>query len=247
MQAQQGGTGTGTGGGQAVLDELEDLLTEVQLLSTLRHDNIVSYLSSGVTAGLVLIVMEYVSGGSLQGVLEQFGKLPLSSIKRYVKDICRGLQFLHENDPVIIHRDFKPGNVLLMIDGQCKLADFGASANMAKITGGKSKVVGTPLYMAPEACTGSVKTASDIWGVGITVHQMLAGNVPYIFTEELPFEPLRFMFQLGRLDEHPAAAPQINTALITDATALAFVNQTLKHDPEGRPSAEHCLIHTFLS
>eukprot|EP01065_Artemidia_motanka_P020765 TRINITY_DN2480_c1_g1_i1.p1 TRINITY_DN2480_c1_g1~~TRINITY_DN2480_c1_g1_i1.p1 ORF type:complete len:1077 (+),score=265.27 TRINITY_DN2480_c1_g1_i1:53-3283(+) len=242
-QMRKGGRGPSPTGQSTVADELEDLLTEVQLLSTLRHDNIVAYLSSCVFAGQVIIVMEFVSGGSLQGVMEQFGTLPATSLKRYVTDIFRGLAFLHGNDPVIIHRDFKPHNVLLTIDGQCKLADFGASAKVSKMSGGKGKVVGTPLYMAPEACRGDITTASDIWGVGITICQMFSGSVPYTFTEDNPFDPHRFMFQLGTVG---SMSPEIPVHLLS-ASALDLVSSCLRADPQLRPGAQELLIHGFLT
>eukprot|EP00660_Eupelagonema_oceanica_P006634 gene6634-1326_t len=66
--------------------------------------------------------MEYVSGGSLLSVIARFGAVALSSARRYLRDILRGLHFLHSHE--IVHRDMKPANVLLQIDGQCKIADF---------------------------------------------------------------------------------------------------------------------------
>eukprot|EP01065_Artemidia_motanka_P018244 TRINITY_DN2156_c0_g1_i3.p1 TRINITY_DN2156_c0_g1~~TRINITY_DN2156_c0_g1_i3.p1 ORF type:complete len:170 (+),score=44.04 TRINITY_DN2156_c0_g1_i3:267-776(+) len=129
--------------------ELNDILKEIGIMQRLRHENIVCYISSAVLEGFVVLCMEYVAGGSLDAVLKQFGALTDVSARRYTKAILKGLTFLHEHN--IVHRDFKPGNVLLEIDGHCKIADFGASADLKKMAGG-SDVVGTPLYMAPEAC-----------------------------------------------------------------------------------------------
>ena len=139
-----------------------EMIAEVALLSRLRHDNVVSYLSSTVCGGHLVIVMEFMSGGSLSSLLDQFPSLPISSTVRYLKDILRGLKFLHSQD--IIHRDIRPHNVLLLTDGQCKLADFGASQHLARVNG-NAVVVGTPLYMAPEACRGFAEKGSDIWSM----------------------------------------------------------------------------------
>ena len=143
-------------------DAANEAISEVGMLSQLRHENIVSYLSSTICGKYIAIVMEYMSGGSLADLIERFTHLPLSSSVRYLKDILRGLKFLHSQN--IVHRDIKPHNVLLLIDGQCKLADFGASQHMQLVKGGED-IVGTPLYMAPEACRGHAVKASDIWGM----------------------------------------------------------------------------------
>eukprot|EP01064_Diplonema_japonicum_P033046 TRINITY_DN6423_c0_g1_i1.p1 TRINITY_DN6423_c0_g1~~TRINITY_DN6423_c0_g1_i1.p1 ORF type:complete len:936 (+),score=156.05 TRINITY_DN6423_c0_g1_i1:99-2906(+) len=143
-------------------NDVGEMVSEVGLLSIFRHDNIVSYYSSVVTGSYLCIAMEYMSGGSLASILDQFGVLSLSSASRYLKDIVRGLNYLHEQH--IIHRDIKPHNVLLLPDGQCKLSDFGASLNLAKLLE-KPNIQGTPMYMAPEACRGAAEKASDIWSM----------------------------------------------------------------------------------
>eukprot|EP00759_Apiculatamorpha_spiralis_P046165 PhF_6_TR42717/c0_g2_i1/m.64539 len=107
---------------------VDEVLHEVSLLSALRHENIVGYIGSCVVDGVLLIVMEYVPGGSLASLIKEFRTLDLEPTKRYVRDVVRGLTFLHRKD--VIHQDVKPHNVLLMIDGQCKLTDFGASAKL---------------------------------------------------------------------------------------------------------------------
>merc|ERR1712118_441329 len=105
----------------------------------LRHDNVVSFLGSAVAAGYVLIVMEYCSGGSLMGILTRFGVLPLPSVRRYTRDMLKGMEFLHGKD--IIHRDLKPHNVLVKIEGLAKLADFGASAELSGACGSSVGVI----------------------------------------------------------------------------------------------------------
>ena len=147
-------------------NEIEDVALEVSLLSGLRHENIVSYLGSVISGRYIFICMEYMSGGSLAALLDQFGTLPVSSTVRYLKDILRGLKFLHDMN--IVHCDIKPHNVLLLTDGQCKLSDFGASQTLFRLAA-KGLVQGTPQFMAPEAAAGSAGKASDIWGVYFNV------------------------------------------------------------------------------
>jgi hypothetical protein len=109
-------------GARKPVDKLQELVDEIRMLTTLKHKNVVSFLGCAVLEDHVVLNMEYVSGGSLQHVLEEFGKIALSAVQRYTKDIIRGLQYLHSQG--IVHRDIKPGNVLLHIDGTCKLTDL---------------------------------------------------------------------------------------------------------------------------
>eukprot|EP00756_Hemistasia_phaeocysticola_P022561 Hpha_TRINITY_DN15843_c0_g1::TRINITY_DN15843_c0_g1_i1::g.187583::m.187583 len=218
--------------------EINDLLTEISILEKLRHDNIVTYVSSAVVGRWVVLCMEYVPGGSLDSVMRNFGGLGLSSVRRYTKEIVRGMAFLHEAG--IVHRDFKPGNVLLQIDGLCKIADFGASAELKKVTG---EVVGTPLYMAPEACTGNASKASDVWGIGVTVIEMITGEVPYTFTEEDPFVPQIFMYRLGHQEEMMPAIPEPREET---KDALEMASACLTRNAEERPTCETLLHCKFL-
>eukprot|EP01063_Lacrimia_lanifica_P020588 TRINITY_DN2788_c0_g1_i1.p2 TRINITY_DN2788_c0_g1~~TRINITY_DN2788_c0_g1_i1.p2 ORF type:complete len:1268 (+),score=428.35 TRINITY_DN2788_c0_g1_i1:116-3919(+) len=235
--AGDGGDGDATS--EAVSINVEALLEvrkEVEILSQLKHDNIVSYLSLVVTQQFVVINMEYVPGGSLQHLLENFGHFPMSSITRYTKDIVRGLRYLHGKN--VAHRDFKPGNVLVQIDGQCKLADFGASAVLSEAVG--KGVVGTLLYMSPEACRGEANYAGDIWSLGIALCQMITSKVPY---DTATVEVHSFLYKLGRAD--PEALPAVPE--IDDAGALQVVKDCLQVDPDARPTADTLLLYRFLS
>ncbi|KAJ9467293.1 MAP3K epsilon protein kinase 1 [Diplonema papillatum] len=223
-------------------DELGSLLSEVDVLSAIRHENVVSYFSSCIVACHIVIVMEYVPGGALSNLLEEFGpSLPSSSVKRYLKDILRGLVFLHENG--IVHRDLKPGNVLLMIDGQCKLSDFGTSTDWRSPSGrhqarGKTrKVVGTPVYMSPEACRGSCQQSVDIWALGVTVFMMLTGRVPYSIRS---FQIKRFLLALGRGEIVP------DVSRLEPGHARSFVEDCFQPVAAERADASKLLLHQFL-
>ena len=221
---------------------VEEVLREVSLLSELRDENIVGYIGSVVVHGTLVIIIEYIPGGSLASVLKEFNALALGATQRYVRDIVRGLAFLHKND--VIHRDVKPHNVLLMIDGQCKLTDFGASAKLGQLQSEseKKKVQGTPLYMAPEQCMGNVCKASDVWGVGILTYQLLTGAMPFSEQVLANFNPYMFMYRLGREETF---VPTLGEAL-KSPVAREFCESILKRDPARRPTADDLLSHPFL-
>lgn len=215
-----------------------DLAAEVNTLSTLRNDYIVGYVSCAMTANHFIILMEYVSGGSLHQLLQQFGPLPLPAVRRYLRDVLKGLRFLHESGSS--HCDIKPHNVLLSNDGMCKLSDFGSCVNQraeSNDDGGDAVVRGTSWYIAPEVAKGVVSNAGDIWSLGITVIEMITGNIPWNFkgTEAT------FMYQLGRDDTMmPPIPPQLPEG------AADFCRACLQRDPTKRPTAQQLQISPFL-
>eukprot|EP01062_Namystynia_karyoxenos_P072760 TRINITY_DN691_c3_g1_i1.p1 TRINITY_DN691_c3_g1~~TRINITY_DN691_c3_g1_i1.p1 ORF type:complete len:1256 (+),score=233.89 TRINITY_DN691_c3_g1_i1:76-3843(+) len=222
--------------------QVAEMLQEVALMISLRHENVVQFLGCAVRNAHVLIVMEYLPGGSLQTVLLQFcGKLPLSCVRRYTKDMVEGLSFIHRSKPSIVHRDLKPANVLLTIDGQCKLADFGASAELkqaAKGDGGEELPVGTPMYMPPEQTRGRASSASDIWSLGIVVCELCTGKCPWGDVGN----QVAFMTRLGAKDS--TMLPPIPEDI--DEMARALIMICVQRDPSARPSARKLLNHPFL-
>eukprot|EP01065_Artemidia_motanka_P001125 TRINITY_DN10529_c2_g1_i2.p1 TRINITY_DN10529_c2_g1~~TRINITY_DN10529_c2_g1_i2.p1 ORF type:complete len:1351 (+),score=407.32 TRINITY_DN10529_c2_g1_i2:82-4134(+) len=218
--------------------QVQEMVQEVHLMSQLQHDNVVQFLGCAVQGQHVLICMEYLPGGSLQGVLQQFdGKLPESSVKRFTRDIVRGLEFIHQND--IVHRDLKPANVLVTIEGLCKLADFGASAELksaAKVDESAGPV-GTPMYMPPEQAGGQATSVSDIWSVGIVLCELCTGKVPWPQQQNI----LAFIVSLGKPD---GPMPEIPDSMPARARDLA--GKCIKRDPAARPSAKKLLSHPYL-
>eukprot|EP00754_Rhynchopus_humris_P045782 Rhum_TRINITY_DN5269_c0_g1::Rhum_TRINITY_DN5269_c0_g1_i1::g.16986::m.16986 len=215
----------------------DDLLKEVGMLSTLQHRNIVAYLSCAVTGRHLLIIMEYVGGGSLNSVIQKFGLLPSSSCRHYMKDILRGLAFLHAKG--IVHRDLKPANVLLDPDGCCKLADFGAS--VAIITKPDTQAVGTPPYIAPEAATGHVNPSSDLWSLGVTLCELLTGKFPFPFNPEVPMANFMYLHFIG----NNSPTPVIPNILTPHEDTL--VKSCLKRDPAERPAAKKLLVSPYFT
>ena len=214
---------------------VDELLCEVGHLSRIQHENVVSYISSAVVPGHILTVMEYVSGGSLHSLVQNFGALPRTSCQRYMRDILKGLAFLHNRG--IVHRDLKPANVLMDPDGMCKLADFGAAATLATQRGG---AVGTPPYISPEACDGHVQSKSDIWSFGVSMCELLTKEVPFPL-EDRPLAQFMFLHVMAN-EVHDPIVPSMLNAAETDMMLAC-----LRRDQSARPTASDLLDHCYFT
>ena len=216
----------------------QELVKEVTTLSQLRNDYIVGYVSCAIMPNHFVILMEYVSGGSLRELLDQFGPLPLPAVRRYLKDILRGLQYLHEHG--ITHCDIKPHNALLSNDGTCKLSDFGSAVNGQNpgTSDGELNVRGTSWYMSPQAARGEIRPSNDIWSVGVTLIELLHGKQPWVFSGG----ENRFVVALSK-DE--AMVPPIPADIPPDARI--FAESCFKRRFEDRPTAAQLLNSPFLT
>merc|ERR1711964_950487 len=108
--------------------QTKHLEAEIQMLSRLKHDNIVKYYGAMNTPMGFFMYMEYVSGGTLETRINELGKLNVNLARLYAKQIIQALDFMHTND--VVHRDLKPANVLLTVDGRIKVADFGTAYDL---------------------------------------------------------------------------------------------------------------------
>jgi serine/threonine protein kinase len=158
---------------------LERFRREGETLRQLRHLNIVGFVDAFQHDDHYVIIMEYVSGGSLFEALKS-GPMSIERAVQISLDLCDALIRSHKIK--IIHRDIKPENVLIDEDGTPKLADFG----VARLSEGTRMTrsgmqVGTPYYMAPEAWDGKVLDAqADIWSLGVMLFEMLSGQLPFV-------------------------------------------------------------------
>eukprot|EP01062_Namystynia_karyoxenos_P039315 TRINITY_DN2860_c0_g1_i1.p1 TRINITY_DN2860_c0_g1~~TRINITY_DN2860_c0_g1_i1.p1 ORF type:complete len:1362 (+),score=253.92 TRINITY_DN2860_c0_g1_i1:96-4181(+) len=224
---------------RALYTQTQELVQEVTLLGRLRHENIVAYLGCALCKGYIWICTEYLPGGSLNDVCDSFGALSESHLARCIRDVLEGLSYLHSEG--VVHRDIKPHNVLMQIDGQCKLTDFGAALLIASAAGGGGTggPIGTPLYMAPEACLGSAGPAADVWGIGIMVLQLATGELPWTLDET--FQPPVFIFALAR---DASKMPRVSQSLSPDIQQFAL--RCLSRDPTCRASVTELLSDPFL-
>jgi len=181
-------------------------LREAQLAAPLSHPNVVRVYDFGHDPdGRPFIVMEYVEGGSLAEALARDGALSPARVVAVARDCCAGLAYAHAAG--LVHRDLKPQNLLLDPDCRVKIADFGIARTLdgtsLTLTG---SVLGTAGYLAPEQAGGEqVTAAADIYGLGVTLHQLVTGTMPPDASQPLP-DPLRGAVA-SCLDPDPARRP----------------------------------------
>jgi serine/threonine protein kinase len=152
---------------------------EAKELARLTHPNIVKVTDFGKFRGAPYLVMEYLPGGTLKSLA---GKpLPYDQAAHLVAPVARALEYAHEEN--IVHRDIKPGNILLTSRGQPMLSDFGI-AKILDVEGGHTLTstnvaIGTPEYMAPEQWLNQVSAQSDIYALGVVFYELVTGQRPY--------------------------------------------------------------------
>src|SRR5271156_6556267 len=155
-------------------------LNEAKAAGRLHHPGIVSVFDMGEEPEHhdPYIVLEYVPGEALNRMLARLKKIPLTQALQFAVEIAEALDYAHAQG--VIHRDVKPGNILITPDGHPKIADFGiAKLNLAHFTL-PGKVLGTPAYMAPEQLAGTgVDGRSDLFSLGVILYAMVAGHSPF--------------------------------------------------------------------
>jgi len=153
-----------------------EMVKEPRLLASLSHPNIVTVLTAEKQDDVFFIVMEYVPGETLEQVIARDGAMDVSRALDFTCQICNAVDHAHAAG--ILHRDLRPGNMLVSESGLLKVTDFGTS-RFLEIAAHGTTVVGSPPYMAPEQFLGKAVFASDIYSIGVTMYQMLTGVLPY--------------------------------------------------------------------
>jgi serine/threonine-protein kinase len=161
-----------------VAEGLERFKREAQAAGRLSHPNIVSVYDYGETEETAYIVMEFVEGQSLKQRLDAGERFPVEETVRIMEQILAGLQSSHASG--VIHRDIKPGNVMLARDGRVKLADFGIARIESSVMTQDGAMLGTPAYMSPEQLMVlSIDQRSDVYSAGVVLYQLLTGERPF--------------------------------------------------------------------
>ncbi|MFJ8534093.1 serine/threonine-protein kinase [Streptomyces sp. NPDC093591] len=205
---------------------------EAQTAARIDHPNVVGVRDFGEHDNRLFLVMELVEGDSLARVVSQFGALPAERVARIAAQAAAGLAAAHREG--IVHRDIKPGNLLLDADGTLKIGDFGIARFVddpgAALTA-TGQIVGTSLYLAPERALGKpAGPASDVYALGCVLYQLLTGRPPFHADTAVAI-----------LHQHLDAAPVPPRELGVPGLPPAFENYLLgllAKDPEHRPAAQ---------
>jgi serine/threonine protein kinase len=229
---------------------MKDVRREIELMRSLRHQNIVRYLGAQMDKTNLHIFQEWVPGGSVACMLSRFGAFPLQVVRSYVSQTLAGLEYLHEND--IMHRDIKGSNILVNDEGIVKLADFGASKKMANLNANlmmSLTVRGTPYFMAPEVFEEKYSAKADIWGVGCVAYQMATASPPW---KDRGFtNPISLFNHIQRNDGPPPMPESAIEMLSKEDTKVlelfeSLVGKCFEKDPSMRPSASDLLEEPFF-
>ena len=154
------------------------LQREAEAAGRLTHPNVVAIYNFGMDGDIAYIVMELAGSGSLKDRLDRNQPFATAEIAGILQDLLAGLQYSHNKG--VVHRDIKPGNVLLTEGGHAKIADFGIARLEESTLTLTGDVLGTPAYMSPEQIGGErVGAASDIWSAGVVLYQLLTGERPF--------------------------------------------------------------------
>ncbi|KAL6752624.1 kinase-like domain-containing protein [Haematococcus lacustris] len=222
-----------------VAEHIKALEAEVAVLRQLNHRNIVRYLGTERCDDTLNIFLEFVPGGSIASLIDKFGPLQESVVRKYTQQILRGLEYLHQKK--IMHRDIKGANILVDGQGTVKLADFGASKkieDLATVGSGSKSIRGTPYWMAPEVIkqTGHGRPA-DIWSLGCVVIEMATGRPPWSNCNT----QVAAMFHIAS-SKDPPPLPDCLSPEARDFLLLCF-----NRVPRERPNATRLLRHPWMA
>jgi serine/threonine protein kinase len=160
---------------------LKRFYSEARSAGGLQHPNIVTIYELGHEGDTPFIAMQFLSGESLDKILDRRPNLPLSQKVGFIVYVCRALEYAHKQNPPVVHRDIKPGNVMVTLEGGVMVVDFGI-ARLGEGTRSQSAgmLIGTLGYMSPQLFrNGAADARSDIWATGVMFYELLAYRRPF--------------------------------------------------------------------
>ena len=207
-------------------NSVERFRNEVRVARRVSHPNVCRVYDLGEFEGHLFLSMEYVDGEDLGSLLRRIGRLPEDKALEIARKLCAGLAAAHETG--VLHRDLKPGNIMLDARGHVLLTDFGLAGLADQIEGAEIRN-GTPAYMAPEQLSGKeVTVRSDIYSLGLVLYEILTGKRPYESDTLAGLERAR-----------KNGAPPTPSTLIKDLDPRIerVVLRCLESDPSRRPAS----------
>jgi serine/threonine protein kinase len=219
---------------------VQSLKQEIDILKDLHHKNIVQYYGSQSDEKYFDIFLEYVPGGSILSLLNNYGAFEELLIKNFIRQVLEGVNYLHEKG--IVHRDIKGANILVDNKGIVKISDFGISkkvdentVNMKSKMNNRTSFQGSIFWMAPEVIKQLNYTGkADIWSIGCLVIEMITAKHPW---EQL--DQTAAIFKIGSNNKPPM--PKGLSEELND-----FITRTFELDWNKRPSAKKLLTHKFI-
>mmetsp|Transcript_79428 Transcript_79428/g.125376 ORF Transcript_79428/g.125376 Transcript_79428/m.125376 type:complete len:286 (-) Transcript_79428:45-902(-) len=192
----------------------EKVMTEVELLSGLRHPNVIEYLNCYETRNHLWVIFEYCAGGDLLRLLKQDSRLPEDRVRIFGRQICAGLLHIHSRG--IIFCDLKPSNILFTEDEVLKLSHFGQALRVEAVDSspsgpsgpsGPGRRRGTAQYMAPELFSeaGVHSFSSDLWSLGCVLHELFSGSPPFTAVSS---QQLQCLVMDAAVPKMPGATPE---------------------------------------
>jgi len=208
-------------------------IAEIDFLSFCNHPNIVKFKEAYETQNSFWVVMEYMEGGTLDQAVKAYS-FEESQIAYVIRDVLKAVEYLHSEN--LVHRDLKSGNIMLTIDGDIKLIDFGLCVDISH--GPKTSMVGSPYWIPPEMIKREQHNQkADIWSLGICLIELCNQKPP---CSKNPFKAMFNAATIGIVD--PFDRPKDWTQNLQ-----AFTKLCLCIDPVTRPEATALLTDIFLT
>jgi serine/threonine-protein kinase len=209
------------GGNQAAL---ERFYSEVRIARQVSHPNVCRVYDIGETGGQPYLSMEYIDGENLSSLLRRIGRLPEDKGIEMARRLCAGLAAAHSKG--VLHRDFKPANIMIDNAGQTLITDFGLAGFAGTLTGAEVRN-GTPAYMAPEQLSGrEVSVHSDVYALGLVLYE--------IFTGRQAFQA-ESLAELTRVREETGPEDPRSVVRDLDPALARVILRCLEPAPENRP------------